>query len=775
MRSTELYPCLPQRPMGTSDIMLTRPNTKKLGTRWLVRIGILFGIFATSTLIFASSSVGASNAEPSLYNTRQLLSTGDTNATVVDSCSTLYEVNHVPALFVTIYIILIFVLFISLAIICDDFFVPSLEAISERLELSEDVAGATFMAAGSSAPELFISIIGVSKESDVGVGTIVGSAVFNILIIIALTAALAGQVLKLDWRPLVRDCISYGISIICFIIFAWDGVIEIYEAIILLGLYVAYIVLMKLNSRIMNLSCKRCRRGQVEPIESGLGQDDMAGSSTKVVTSGDEAFTPAVQLQKHTSVHSDRKMSVISNKSIAGVPPSASNKHIFHHVKHGELAANFTSSQNDVKRQNEDDSRSGSHCGGLGSRIGSLAGSVIMEQNDDNTIQYPVGHHYGDIKRSNQAAIHENDVTSSKIVIGESLNGSQPSSPQRDIAFEVDGDAGSVGGMSAEFGSSSRLIVPSNGFNDADSGIHSAQGPTPLIPDPSDPSYVHSDLEPSALKATTRHSFSNVHHEHVVPPQDGNQPKEKVIEEDEEIEEELTLKPIPCLPAISMYYPDRTEVLQSRCGCLRLVLKWAMFIVSFPFMCAFTWTIPNCSNPKYKRLYMVSFLMSIVWIAGLSTGMVTMVERAGCILNIDHYFMGLVFVAVGTSVPDALSSILVARDGFGDMAVSNAIGSNVFDINLGLGLPFFIRILVTSSPINLLSETDEMMLASGALLMTPHAKFGFILLAILFFTLIVFCGVRFQLNKFVGVSFVMLYVAFIVYALLQEFVCKYSC
>ena len=84
----------------------------------------------------------------------------------------------------------------ALAIICDDFFVPSLEAISERLELSEDVAGATFMAAGSSAPELFISIIGVSKESDVGVGTIVGSAVFNILIIIALTAALAGQVIE---------------------------------------------------------------------------------------------------------------------------------------------------------------------------------------------------------------------------------------------------------------------------------------------------------------------------------------------------------------------------------------------------------------------------------------------------------------------------------------------------------------------------------------------------------------------------------------------------
>jgi len=62
----------------------------------------------------------------------------------------------------------------AIAIICDDFFVPSLEAISEKLDLSEDVAGATFMAAGSSAPELFTSVAGVGVESDVGIGTIVG-------------------------------------------------------------------------------------------------------------------------------------------------------------------------------------------------------------------------------------------------------------------------------------------------------------------------------------------------------------------------------------------------------------------------------------------------------------------------------------------------------------------------------------------------------------------------------------------------------------------------
>ena len=64
--------------------------------------------------------------------------------------------------------------FTALAIVCDDFFVPSLEIISDKLNLSEDVAGATFMAGGSSAPELFSSIAAVAVESDVGVGTIIG-------------------------------------------------------------------------------------------------------------------------------------------------------------------------------------------------------------------------------------------------------------------------------------------------------------------------------------------------------------------------------------------------------------------------------------------------------------------------------------------------------------------------------------------------------------------------------------------------------------------------
>lgn len=69
--------------------------------------------------------------------------------------------------------------------------------------MSNDVAGATFMAAATSAPELFVNVIGTFiTEGDIGVGTIVGSAVFNILAVAAccgIGAGIVSNVLPLDW------------------------------------------------------------------------------------------------------------------------------------------------------------------------------------------------------------------------------------------------------------------------------------------------------------------------------------------------------------------------------------------------------------------------------------------------------------------------------------------------------------------------------------------------------------------------------------------------
>ena len=81
---------------------------------------------------------------------------------------------------VILHIIGVFYMFYALALVCDYFFVPSLDVIIETFAISDDVAGATFMAAGGSAPELFTSIIGVFiAVSDVGIGTIVGKDLAN--------------------------------------------------------------------------------------------------------------------------------------------------------------------------------------------------------------------------------------------------------------------------------------------------------------------------------------------------------------------------------------------------------------------------------------------------------------------------------------------------------------------------------------------------------------------------------------------------------------------
>ena len=97
-----------------------------------------------------------------------------------------------------------------------------------------------------------------------------------------------------------------------------------------------------------------------------------------------------------------------------------------------------------------------------------------------------------------------------------------------------------------------------------------------------------------------------------------------------------------------------------------------------------------------SKTYLMSFSMSIVWIGITSFLMVYFAQFLGCHLNIGPFLMGLLFLAAGTSIPDALSSVVVAQEGDGDMAVANAIGSNVFNIFLGIGLPMMFNELTVN-------------------------------------------------------------------------------
>lgn len=66
-------------------------------------------------------------------------------------------------------------------------------------------------------------------------------------------------------------------------------------------------------------------------------------------------------------------------------------------------------------------------------------------------------------------------------------------------------------------------------------------------------------------------------------------------------------------------------------------------------------------------------------------------SNEGDTMNIPDSIMGLTFLAAGTSVPEAVSSVIVTSQGHGAMGISSSISSNTFDILLCLGLPWFIK------------------------------------------------------------------------------------
>ena len=92
----------------------------------------------------------------------------------------------------------------------------------------------TFFFVGTSAPELFTNIMGTFvTKSDLGIGTIVGSAVFNIFGVISVCGIFGGQKVALDWYPISRDCMLYGLTVITLFIVLVDERVLWWEAMIM--------------------------------------------------------------------------------------------------------------------------------------------------------------------------------------------------------------------------------------------------------------------------------------------------------------------------------------------------------------------------------------------------------------------------------------------------------------------------------------------------------------------------------------------------------------
>ena len=82
--------------------------------------------------------------------------------------------------------------------------------------------------------------------------------------------------------------------------------------------------------------------------------------------------------------------------------------------------------------------------------------------------------------------------------------------------------------------------------------------------------------------------------------------------------------------------------------------------------------------------------VATLFIAAACYLLVLACESLGLAIGIQGYFVAVILAAAASSVPDTILSVKDAKKGNYDDAVSNALGSNIFDICFALGLPLFI-------------------------------------------------------------------------------------
>ncbi|XP_005797857.2 sodium/potassium/calcium exchanger 1-like [Xiphophorus maculatus] len=135
--------------------------------------------------------------------------------------------------------------FVALLIVCDQFFVPSLGVIMEKLAISDDVVGASFMAAGTTMPWFIIKLIQVlyyHNDLTVNINPVIGTTAFRMLFVIGTCAMFSAKVLPIRCWPFFRDLSFYMLGFILLIIFFLDSVVTWCESVILVTIFVLYIL-----------------------------------------------------------------------------------------------------------------------------------------------------------------------------------------------------------------------------------------------------------------------------------------------------------------------------------------------------------------------------------------------------------------------------------------------------------------------------------------------------------------------------------------------------
>ena len=141
-------------------------------------------------------------------------------------------------------------------------------------------------------------------------------------------------------------------------------------------------------------------------------------------------------------------------------------------------------------------------------------------------------------------------------------------------------------------------------------------------------------------------------------------------------------------------------------------------------------------------------VLILIGLIGLVSGAKLLVSGGVSIarnLGVGEWFIGITVVAIGTSLPEIVSSIMAARRGHGEMAIGNIFGSNIFNILMVLGITSIIHPLNITEPIHpdLIMATGFTCLLFILTLRGKHSlgKISGVILLITYFLYIVLKGI----------------------------------
>eukprot|EP00747_Dinoflagellata_sp_TGD_P131762 gnl/TRDRNA2_/TRDRNA2_175012_c0_seq2.p1 gnl/TRDRNA2_/TRDRNA2_175012_c0~~gnl/TRDRNA2_/TRDRNA2_175012_c0_seq2.p1 ORF type:complete len:774 (-),score=145.44 gnl/TRDRNA2_/TRDRNA2_175012_c0_seq2:930-3251(-) len=581
------------------------------------------------------------------------------------------------------YLFGILYMFAALAIVCDEFFVPALEAFVDEFGISMDVAGATFMAAGGSMPELFTSFISTFQGSKVGFATIVGSAVFNVLFVIAVCALASTEVLKLTWWPLARDCTFYLIALFT-VVLVFKGVtenqIELWEAFLLFAEYIMYCTFMKFNGRVQDLvNTNIVQKLGVGGRESVTSEGTASGSRQSVQLVDPEVNANFLKpstfrkgivhlLTQNAYLYETAGIAAVTqikgdleatfgklDKNGDGILNTAEVKELLEMMGCKQTNAAITTALRRVTRTGDDQVDFEAFKKwyiASEARIQIEARRVFdqFDHNGNGTIETQevqallksMGH---------KPTMEELDAIMQELV---SIDTNKDATPEGEEGQGESGEAAAAetgGTACGADGSDLRQRAQSSADNEA----AAKKKFTKIKSDDKIDDDLHVTFEQFEEWYMSSMFYKKKQHKHELEDEEGD-------------------------GSLSLDLPEDASP---------TAIAWYVF--TYP-LCAVLWCcLPDVRREKWShnwKIAVLEFALSLFWIGVFSNYLYECIVVCSNTLSIPPEVSAVTVLAGGTSIPDLLSSYIVARNGEGDMAVSSSIGSNIFDVTVGLPLPW---------------------------------------------------------------------------------------